>query len=92
MKYRVVKLVNGLYQVQDDYFGDWNVLTLSGSSDFISTDTRFRNRKGFTTEKEALDLLDTVLTLSGKQEIAEVIRTHPKPTHPKPFLQRLFGG
>lgn len=87
MKYRVVKLVNGLYQVQDDYFGCWNILTLIGASDFISTDTQIKNHKGFTTEKEALDLLDTILTLSGKQEIAEVIRTHPKP-----FLQRLFGS
>lgn len=83
MKYRVVKLVNGLYQVQDTYYGHWDLLSITRE---ISVETWILNRKGFTTEKEALDVLDNILTLSGQQKVAEVIHTHPKP-----FLQRLFG-
>lgn len=83
MKYRVVKLVNGLYQVQDTYYGDWHLLSITQE---ISAETWILNRKGFTTEKEALDVLDNILTLSGQQKVAEVIRIHPKT-----FLQRLFG-
>lgn len=70
--YRVVKLANGLYQVQGKLteYSDWD--TMSWNRIFSGTDWA-NNRDGYASEKQAMNLLNKILTRLGSAEVAEVI-------------------
>lgn len=93
--YRVVKLVNGLYQVQGKQteYSDWD--TMSWNRMFSGTDWA-NNRDGYASEKQAMNLLNKILTRLGGAEVAEVIwpKTTDTPEIPnrkeKTFVEKII--
>lgn len=92
-KYRVVKLVNGLYQVQGKQFiySEWDIMSWS-SNKILSSSEWANNRDGYMFKGSAMRLLNKMLIRESGGDVAEVIWPSDKETSEnkeKTFLQKI---